>query len=182
MRYKYHTRTRDAHGRFEVIHGEAGTDSRSAEWMTWKKVLERCEYPGTKNYADYGGRGIRVCPEWINGVDGLSGFELFLLEVGRRPTPQHQIDRIDNSRGYEPGNVKWSTRYEQTRNKRNNQWVMVADKMMIVTDALAHIPNGKIHFSKAKKRYNLGIQEAYELVLRRYEERTRRGIKWTTVR
>lgn len=49
-------------------------------------------------------------------------FERFVADVGERPSPQHSLDRFpDNNGNYEPGNVRWATRTEQGRNKRNNR-------------------------------------------------------------
>lgn len=55
-----------------------------------------------------------MCQRWL----GESGFENFLADMGERPSPKHSIDRIDNDRGYEPGNCRWATRTEQNTNKR----------------------------------------------------------------
>jgi hypothetical protein len=75
-------------------------------------MINRCEYEKNENYAFYGGRGIKVCERWRNS------FEAFLADMGRRPSPQHSIDRKDNDGNYEPGNVRWATKSEQAFNRR----------------------------------------------------------------
>jgi lambda repressor-like predicted transcriptional regulator len=90
--------------------------SRTAEYRAWKQMYDRCYNKKNKMYADYGGRGIGVHPSWV----GAGTFELFFAEVGRRPSGKHSLDRRDNDKDYEPGNVRWATKEEQARNKRNN--------------------------------------------------------------
>lgn len=84
------------------------------EYSVWSKMKQRCANPKDKAYKYYGGRGITVHPLWENS------FELFISDMGRRPTAKHSIDRVDNNRGYEPGNCRWATRAEQMRNYSRN--------------------------------------------------------------
>ncbi len=77
-------------------------------------MLYRCEDPSHASYQRYGARGIAVCKQWHE-------FETFLRDMGRRPSPKHSIDRIDNDGNYEPANCKWSTVIEQANNSRNNR-------------------------------------------------------------
>ena len=85
------------------------------EYHVWKGVRQRCLNPNNSSYAYYGGRGISICPRW-------SDFNFFLKDVGSRPTALHTLDRYPNPDGnYEPGNVRWATRLEQGRNKRNTR-------------------------------------------------------------
>ena len=86
------------------------------EHRAWRSAKERCTYPKASSYERYGGRGISMCAEWLND------FPAFFTHVGTKPSPKHQLDRIDNEKGYEPGNVKWSTPQEQARNRRKRRW------------------------------------------------------------
>lgn len=64
----------------------------------------------------------------------LQTFEGFLAEVGPQPSPAHTIDRIDNARGYEPGNIRWATRKEQARNTRRNRRITFDGKSLTVAE------------------------------------------------
>ena len=92
---------------------------RSLEFTSWVAMKSRCYNENTKEYARYGGRGIRVCDRWQepNG----QGFLNFLADIGPRPSPTHSIDRYPDPDGnYEPGNCRWATYVEQNRNKRSS--------------------------------------------------------------
>lgn len=85
----------------------------SPEVYVWRSMHFRCSNPSAQNYERYGGRGIKVCQRWDD-------FESFLADMGPRPSPQHSLDRKDNSKGYEPGNVHWTTADHQARNRRSS--------------------------------------------------------------
>ena len=92
-------------------HGYARDGLRHPSYIVWIGMLERCNNPNHLSYKNYGGRGIKVCKRWLD-------FTKFLQDMGERPSPELQIDRIDNDGNYEPGNCKWSTRKEQTLSRR----------------------------------------------------------------
>lgn len=88
--------------------------SRSREYTSWLKMKSRCTDPGCGHYDRYGGRGITVCERWLNS------FENFLEDMGQRPD-ETSLDRVDNSKGYYPGNCRWATVREQQRNQRRTR-------------------------------------------------------------
>lgn len=98
-------------------HGESfGSGSMTAEYSVWSKMRGRCNNPNLRDFARYGGRGIKVCRRWRD-------YRNFLADMGRRPSSKHWLDRIDNSRGYSPSNCRWATIKEQQRNRRDTKRV-----------------------------------------------------------
>jgi hypothetical protein len=97
-----------------VKHRETAGRKRTPEFISWMNMLQRCTNPKRTDYERYGGRGISVCNEWRD-------FAAFLKDVGRKPTQQHSLDRVDNNGNYEPGNVKWASPSEQARNRRSSR-------------------------------------------------------------
>ena len=81
------------------------------EYFIWIQMKQRCNNPNHKRYKDYGARGISVCKKWMDS------FESFIKDVGWRPSKELSIDRIDNSKGYEPSNVRWATSKQQSQNR-----------------------------------------------------------------
>ena len=109
--------------------------STSEEYNTFRLILRRTCDPHDSRYHDYAGRGIGIAACWL----GAGGFERFLDSVGPRPTPDHQLDRIDNDRGYEPGNCRWATRAVQARNTRRTILMTLGDKTQCLTDWAAEL-------------------------------------------
>lgn len=105
-------RARETHS----THGMTNTP----EHGIWNGIKARCLNTNQPAYRNYGGRHapelpITICDEW------RADFMAFYNHVGPRPSPRHTIERIDNNKGYEPGNVIWDTRTAQARNRRSNR-------------------------------------------------------------
>jgi len=105
---------------------------RSKEFALWTGMLARCNNPKHDQYHRYGARGIKVCKEWSDS------FLAFYNYMGNRPTNKHSIDRIDNNKGYEPGNVRWATPIEQCNNKTNNVWIEAEGKRWTISQYARH--------------------------------------------
>jgi hypothetical protein len=85
-------------------------------WGSYRGMKQRCYDPNNERFKNYGKRGIKVCDRWL----GVNGFENFCKDMGTKPHKNYSIERISNSRDYEPGNCKWETNRGQSLNRRNN--------------------------------------------------------------
>lgn len=101
-------------GRARGTHRET---NKTKEYKTWAEMKFRCLNKTSTSYHHYGGRGITVCVRWIES------YENFLADMGRAPTKDHSIDRINVNGNYEPSNCKWSTDCEQANNRRNSRLI-----------------------------------------------------------
>ncbi len=107
--------------------------------QTWRGMIARCTNPNAQSYANYGGRGIKVCDRWLDPWLFAEDIE---REIGPRPEGVDESGRVlysldrwpDNDGNYEPGNVRWATQSEQVLNQRK-----VADLTRVTRerDALA---------------------------------------------
>ena len=116
-------------GTFNITHGYRMKGRQTKQhplYSLWINIRERCHNPNHPRFTDYGGRGITVYHEWD------SSFEIFLdyilNELGERPPliegydRYWSIDRIDNAKGYEPDNIRWSDPTTQKLNQRPRRW------------------------------------------------------------
>jgi len=83
----------------------------SPTYETWLAMRRRCMNPNYEGYANYGGRGITVCPSW-------NSFETFLADMGEKPKGM-VIDRIDNEKGYFKQNCRWLSKADSNKNRRS---------------------------------------------------------------
>lgn len=108
-------------------HGQ--TRSRGGKWSSlyirFMNMKSRCLRPCDKDYARYGAMGVTVCDRWRYGEDGITGFELFVLDMGEPPFEKASIDRIDPSKGYSPDNCRWADAKQQGNNRRTNRWIEI---------------------------------------------------------
>lgn len=114
---------------------------RARLYRVWRAMVARCHSPARRDYPRYGARGVQVCERW------RESFSVFLSDMGPCPTG-HQLDRTDNSRGYEPANCAWVSVKAQQRNRRCTKYVVwngerrplaeLAEQHGIPTDTLWH--------------------------------------------
>lgn len=107
--------------------------SYSPTWNAWQSILKRCvdgRAPKTAPY--YRNKGIRICTEWL-------AFEKFYADMGEKPGPQYSIDRIDNEKGYEPGNCRWATAAVQSNNRSSVHHVKYQGSEWTLSDLASHL-------------------------------------------
>ena len=115
---------KDAVGSINRTHGKA---NKEPEYITWKRMRDRCNNKNNPAYKNYGGRGIKICARWNN-------YENFIFDMGKKPK-NFSIERVDNNKGYFPENCVWADRKTQSRNKRTNIFVTINNERLTVSDA-----------------------------------------------
>lgn len=104
-------------------HGGHGT----LTYARWKSMMQRCNQPGASNFKYYGAKGVFVCDRWHD-------FAAFRADMGECPSKESTLDRIDNTKGYEPGNCRWATMVEQNRNRSHCVELTHQGRTMILRD------------------------------------------------
>ena len=105
--------SKTASKRMKILNTKHGLYN-TLEYNTWQSIKKRCLNVNHKYYKYYGGRGITICESWKNS------FENFLNDMGIKPSKEYSIDRIDNNKGYDKENCRWTTNKIQSRNVRTN--------------------------------------------------------------
>lgn len=110
-------------------------------YRVWAGIKTRCLNSNDPLFEYYGARGITVCKEW------QTDFAAFAAHIGDDPGKGFDVGRIDNSLGYQPGNVRWETETQNARNKRSTRWVSVDGVRMSLVEAseIAGVPYKRVH-------------------------------------
>jgi len=103
-----------------IKHGYTHRGFAPRVYTAWLNMKRRCLNPNHESFKNYGARGITVCERWLD-------FKNFVDDVGE-PPPKMTLERVDNSKGYEPGNVEWRSRKVQAQNTRRNRIFTVRGK------------------------------------------------------
>ncbi len=102
--------------------------SKTPEYLAWKAMKWRCNEKNKANRKYYFDKGIGVFQEWADS------FPLFRAYIGFMPHEGMEVDRIDGSKGYHPGNVRWANRTQQMRNREGNCLVTINDETLTVAE------------------------------------------------
>lgn len=139
-------------------------------YATWNTMIARCYRPANNSYKRYGAKGVTVCQRWRDSFDD------FVSDVGPRPSLSHSIDRKDNARGYEPDNVQWSTRKEQTYNSSWPARVIFNGESRVLAE-LAHERGLNPHTVWCRvNRYGWSLEDALSKPNRRLVEAANKAI------
>ena len=128
--------TRRGNGTYIPTHG----DTKSCDYRSWQGMRQRVGLKTHHAYEQYGGRGISICDRW-------QSYELFLEDMGRRPTIGHTLDRIDNNGNYEKNNCRWATKVEQNRNRSDSNPVTINGETRTIAEwaEVSGIPKTTLH-------------------------------------
>lgn len=108
-------------------HGNA-TKGASRLYTIWASMKDRCSNPKNVSYEHYGARGIKVCEEWNDFIP------FYEWSTKNGYMNNLTIDRIDNDKGYSPGNCRWATTKEQSRNTSKNSYFVIDGKTIVQKD------------------------------------------------
>lgn len=123
-----------------------------SEYDTWRAMHVRCSDPSHPRYADYGGRGIRVCGRWDD-------FVAFLQDMGPRPYATAQIDRIDNEDGYFLENCEWVSPTENVHNSTRVR-ILEHDGIRLPVAEWARRLGMKPHVLYSRLHYGWSVERA----------------------
>lgn len=109
-----------------IKHGMAPAKGKKPRaYSSWASMKDRCLNPNNPKWLRYGGRGIKVCKEWMEFVN-------FYADMGDPPVGM-TLDRVDNSKGYSADNCRWATVAQQASNTRQNRWLEFQGKRMTLS-------------------------------------------------
>lgn len=106
--------------------------SNTRIYCIWDGMKQRCRNSKSKRYKDYGGRGIKICSEWLDKENGFINFYNWSMANGYKENLT--IDRIDIDGNYEPLNCRWITNKEQQKNKRNNRYIVYNNENKTISE------------------------------------------------
>ena len=136
--------------------------TKTVEYRTWADMKDRCSNPKNNNFHRYGGRGIKVAREWVDS------FETFLKDMGKRPSKDLSLDRINNDKGYSKNNCRWATTEQQANNTSRNVSFIYKGKKQTAKE-LAELAGIKLKTMQGRiYKYGRVIGEAHMKPIKRY--------------
>ena len=130
----------------------------------WNGIIKRCYMPACRSFRYYGARGITIADEWRCSSKPFTEYVLAVL--GERPTKDHSLDRINNSLGYAPGNLRWVTTAEQNRNKRTTRLITAGGRTQCLADWAKELGRNPRTISARIDELGWSEEEAVEAIQR----------------
>lgn len=130
-------------------HGSAGRENKTRAYKIWSGMVARCEIRSATGFDRYGAVGVKVCERW-------HCFENFLSDMGDPPAGG-SIDRIDGSKGYEPGNCRWASRQTQNENRKSVRWIEFNGLRMNVSQWARHLGVSKATLYEALGKHPIEV-------------------------
>lgn len=121
----------------------------------WIGMFVRCYKKTSRNFHNYGGRGITICKRWHK-------FERFYADMGEPPSKTHSIDRINGNKNYQPSNCRWATAKEQTNNLRRNVRLTYNGETLTASQWSERLGIGKSTLRKRINNYSYSHKDALE--------------------
>jgi hypothetical protein len=125
-------------------HGQARTGKMTRIYQTWLNMKSRCK-PNHEKHRVYYDRGIAVCDAWTNSFEEF--YVYVITNLGLRPSRHHSLDRIDNDGNYEPGNIRWATKKQQSANQRPRK-----DSTLARAQSVEQKPPQSVKIQELRKR------------------------------
>lgn len=105
-----------------IHHGRSRLDPKQNRlYHIWRDMKYRCNNPNAKAYPNYGGRGIKVCPEWERSFEAFKAWAIAAGYDYDAPYGKCTLDRIDSNKGYSPDNCRWVDMKVQANNRRSGR-------------------------------------------------------------
>lgn len=151
-----------------TTHGASG----DSEYSIYCHMKTRCGNKNNTHYHRYGGRGIIVCKRWIDSYSN------FIADMGKRPSPLHTLDRIDNNGNYEPSNCRWATKIEQSNNTTTNVRLSFNGESLTLAEWSRKLG---INYSTLNFRLRNGCSVERILSPQRFKKQAKRTGMWDSI-
>lgn len=133
-------------------HGATKNGKWTGEYMSWSAMVARCTNPTNKKFHRYGGRGIKVDPDWLK-------FENFLRDMGPRPE-DHTIERVDTDGDYTKSNCIWLHKSKQALNRSTNRMLSYNGETLPLSEMARRHGLTPFVLSSRINKYGWSLEEA----------------------
>ena len=116
---------------YKLTHGKTTGKKLTKSYSRWMQIKQRCYNPNEVSYPFYGAKGIKM---WYGWIDNPTAFCEYVESLDGYDTEGSTIDRIDYTKDYEPGNLRWISLAEQQRNKSSNLWITANGETRILQE------------------------------------------------